>query len=44
MSNLWTSEEIAKATGGKVTTAWVANGVSIDTRHVGVTDRQPHWV
>ena len=34
MSNLWTSEEIAKATGGKVTTAWVANGVSIDTRTI----------
>ena len=29
-----TPEEIAKATGGKVTTAWVANGVSIDTRTI----------
>ena len=34
MSNLWTSKEAAEATGGKVTTAWVANGVSIDTRTI----------
>ena len=34
MSNLWTSEEAAEATGGKVTAAWVANGVSIDTRTI----------
>lgn len=34
MSNLWTSEEAAEATGCKITTAWVANCVSIDTRTI----------
>ena len=29
---LWTSEEAAKATGGRVTAPWQADGVSIDTR------------
>jgi UDP-N-acetylmuramoyl-tripeptide--D-alanyl-D-alanine ligase len=29
---LWTSEDAAKATGGRSTMAWAANGVSIDTR------------
>ena len=29
---LWTSDDAARATGGHVTTQWVANGVSIDTR------------
>ena len=31
-SPLWTSEEAARATGGTVTRAWSAQGVSIDTR------------
>ncbi len=30
--SLWTSDAAAAATGGKVTTPWQANGVSIDTR------------
>jgi UDP-N-acetylmuramoyl-tripeptide--D-alanyl-D-alanine ligase len=29
---LWTSADAAKATGGRVTKAWAASGVSIDTR------------
>jgi UDP-N-acetylmuramoyl-tripeptide--D-alanyl-D-alanine ligase len=29
---LWTSEEAAKATGGKMLGTWAVNGVSIDTR------------
>ena len=29
---LWTSTEAAKATGGRATADWLANGVSIDTR------------
>ena len=29
---LWTSADAAQATGGRVTVAWEANGVSIDTR------------
>lgn len=29
---LWTGQEAAEATGGKTTTDWTANGVSIDTR------------
>jgi UDP-N-acetylmuramoyl-tripeptide--D-alanyl-D-alanine ligase len=29
---LWTSEDAAQATGGRVTRAWTASGVSIDTR------------
>jgi UDP-N-acetylmuramoyl-tripeptide--D-alanyl-D-alanine ligase len=29
---LWTSADAAQATGGRVTAAWEANGVSIDTR------------
>ena len=32
--SLWTSEEAARATGGQVTTAWQAEGVSIDTRTI----------
>ncbi len=31
---LWTSGDAAAATGGKTTTDWVANGVSIDTRTI----------
>jgi UDP-N-acetylmuramoyl-tripeptide--D-alanyl-D-alanine ligase len=31
---LWTSEDAAKATGGRVTRAWQAGGVSIDTRTI----------
>lgn len=31
---LWTSEDAAKATGGRVTRAWEAGGVSIDTRTI----------
>jgi len=29
---LWTSDDAGKATGGRVTKAWAASGVSIDTR------------
>ena len=29
---LWTAQDAATATAGRTTTAWVANGVSIDTR------------
>ncbi|MHA6347383.1 UDP-N-acetylmuramoyl-tripeptide--D-alanyl-D-alanine ligase [Roseivivax sp. CAU 1761] len=32
MTALWTSEEAARATGGRVTAPWQAHGVSIDTR------------
>ncbi|MEO0389871.1 MAG: UDP-N-acetylmuramoyl-tripeptide--D-alanyl-D-alanine ligase [Pseudomonadota bacterium] len=32
MTPLWTSEDAAAATGGRVTCAWQASGVSIDTR------------
>ncbi|SEN58812.1 UDP-N-acetylmuramoyl-tripeptide--D-alanyl-D-alanine ligase [Gemmobacter aquatilis] len=32
MTALWTSTEAAAATGGQATTAWQAQGVSIDTR------------
>src|SRR5690242_9137515 len=32
MSPLWTSEEAAKASGGKALGTWAVNGVSIDTR------------
>ncbi len=32
MSSLWTSAEIAAATGGKASGDWIVNGVSIDTR------------
>ncbi|MCG7519196.1 UDP-N-acetylmuramoyl-tripeptide--D-alanyl-D-alanine ligase [Ruegeria sp. Ofav3-42] len=31
---LWTAAEAAEATGGRATTDWVANGVSIDTRTI----------
>lgn len=31
---LWTSDDAAAATGGRVTTAWQASGVSIDTRTI----------
>lgn len=31
---LWTSDDAAKATGGRVTKGWEANGVSIDTRKI----------
>ncbi len=31
---LWTAAEAAAATGGRATTDWVANGVSIDTRTI----------
>jgi len=32
--NLWTSKEAVAATGGRSTTDWVANGLSIDTRTI----------
>lgn len=32
MTALWTSADVAKATGGRATTVWQAQGVSIDTR------------
>ena len=31
---LWTSQDAAKATGGRITAAWEATGVSIDTRTI----------
>ena len=31
---LWTSDDAAQATGGRVTKAWAATGVSIDTRTI----------
>ena len=31
---LWTSDDAAKATGGRVTNGWQADGVSIDTRTI----------
>ncbi len=31
---LWTSDDAARVTHGRATTAWVANGVSIDTRTI----------
>ena len=34
MTALWTSQEIAAATGGTCTGAWTASGISIDTRTV----------
>lgn len=36
--SLWTSTEAATATGGRNTTAWLATGVSIDTRSMEVGD------
>ncbi len=38
MSTLWTSAEIAKATGGKCPGSWTASGVSIDSRSVSKGD------
>ena len=38
MSPLWTSEEIAAATGGKVHGAFEANGVAFDSREIGPGD------
>ncbi|WP_405402808.1 UDP-N-acetylmuramoyl-tripeptide--D-alanyl-D-alanine ligase [Paracoccus sp. Ld10] len=35
---LWTSEDAERATGGRVTTAWAATGVSIDTRTIAPGD------
>ena len=32
MSALWTSDDAARATGGRATQAFEANGISIDTR------------
>ena len=34
MSALWTSQDAAAATGGRVTVPWTADGVSIDTRSI----------
>ncbi len=38
MSPLWTAAQAAAATGGRTTSDWVANGVSIDTRTIEVGD------
>ena len=38
MSVLWTSADTVEATGGRTTTAWQANGVSIDTRTIASGD------
>jgi UDP-N-acetylmuramoyl-tripeptide--D-alanyl-D-alanine ligase len=38
MSPLWSSEEIAAATGGKVHGAFEANGVAFDSREIGPGD------
>lgn len=35
---LWTSDDAAKATGGRVTRGWQATGVSIDTRTIQTGD------
>ena len=35
---LWTSDDAAAATGGRVTAAWTATGVSIDTRTIAPGD------
>src|SRR6056297_1367151 len=35
---LWTSEDAAKATGGRATRDWQASGVSIDTRTIAPGD------
>ncbi|WP_295168070.1 UDP-N-acetylmuramoyl-tripeptide--D-alanyl-D-alanine ligase [uncultured Paracoccus sp.] len=35
---LWTSDDAAAATGGRVTAAWTASGVSIDTRTIAPGD------
>lgn len=35
---LWTSDDAAAATGGRVTAAWTASGVSIDTRTIARGD------
>ncbi len=37
-SPLWTSEEAAQATGGKMLGTWAVNGVSIDTRSLAPGD------
>ena len=34
MNVLWTSTDAAQATGGQVTVAWAATGISIDTRSI----------
>ncbi|GHA52709.1 UDP-N-acetylmuramoyl-tripeptide--D-alanyl-D-alanine ligase [Amylibacter ulvae] len=36
--NLWTSQDAVLATGGRSTTDWVANGLSIDTREIEAGD------
>lgn len=36
--SLWTSDDAAAATGGRVTAAWAATGVSIDTRTIAPGD------
>ena len=38
MSALWTAEDLAVAAGGVMTRPFAADGVSIDTRTVGVGD------
>ncbi len=38
MTILWTSADAARATGGKTTADWSANGVSIDTRTIQAGD------
>jgi UDP-N-acetylmuramoyl-tripeptide--D-alanyl-D-alanine ligase len=38
MNTLWTAAEGASATGGRTTSDWVANGVSIDTRTIQAGD------
>ncbi len=38
MSILWTSEDAAAATGGRVMTSWQATGLSIDTRSIEAGD------
>lgn len=38
MTNLWTAQEAAAATGGQATGDWTASGVSIDTRTIAKGD------
>ena len=38
MTAIWTAEEVAGATGGRIASNWVASGISIDTRTLAPGD------
>jgi UDP-N-acetylmuramoyl-tripeptide--D-alanyl-D-alanine ligase len=38
MTNLWTSDEIAQATGGQSSGSFACNGVAFDSREIGPGD------